>query len=385
MERKNKIMIDDNEIPVGRAEDLRGKVFGHLTVLYRVKNHGKRTRWHCKCDCGNEINIEATHLKSGSGHCGCLTGQHISAALLDDLTNQRFGRLIVQYRVPNPFGRKDVYWHCKCDCGNEKDIAAKSLKNGDTQSCGCLHSELTTKRCLNDLTGEVFGKLKVLYRVPNPSGKKDVYWHCKCDCGNEKDISGNALKTGYTKSCGCLNKELASQRTLIDLTGEKFGKLTVLYKVTNIGERVKWHCKCDCGKECDVLAYLLTKGFTSSCGCLGASKGETIIEALLKDYKIPFETEKTFSTLKFPDTNAFGRFDFWVNNLYLIEFDGIQHYQSTSGWNTEEHFKQVQKRDCYKNQWCKDNNIPLIRIPYTHLNELCLEDLLLETSQFRVV
>jgi len=35
-----------------------------------------------------------------------------------------------------------------------------------------------------------------------------------------------------------------------------------------------------------------------------------------------------------------------------------------------------------KNQWCKENNIPLIRIPYTHLQDLCLEDLQLETSQF---
>ena len=42
----------------------------------------------------------------------------------------------------------------------------------------------------------------------------------------------------------------------------------------------------------------------------------------------------------------------------------------------------IQERDTYKNQWCKENNIPLIRIPYTHLNDLCLEDLLLETSKF---
>ena len=50
--------------------------------------------------------------------------------------------------------------------------------------------------------------------------------------------------------------------------------------------------------------------------------------------------------------------------------------------DAEEQFKKTQEHDKYKNQWCKNNNIPLIRIPYTHLKDLCLEDLLLETSKF---
>ena len=54
----------------------------------------------------------------------------------------------------------------------------------------------------------------------------------------------------------------------------------------------------------------------------------------------------------------------------------------TTGWNNEESHLKLVKRDKYKNQWCKDNNIPLIRIPYTHLKDLCIEDLLLETSNY---
>lgn len=42
----------------------------------------------------------------------------------------------------------------------------------------------------------------------------------------------------------------------------------------------------------------------------------------------------------------------------------------------------VQEHDIFKNNWCKENNIPIIRIPYTHLKDLCIEDLLLETSNF---
>ena len=51
---------------------------------------------------------------------------------------------------------------------------------------------------------------------------------------------------------------------------------------------------------------------------------------------------------------------------------------------SKEDFEKTKIHDAYKNQWCKENNIPLIRIPYTHLKDLCIEDLQLETSKFIV-
>ena len=80
------------------------------------------------------------------------------------------------------------------------------------------------------------------------------------------------------------------------------------------------------------------------------------------------------------------KFDFYVENKYLIEYDGEQHFifKNNEGWNNEEHFKKTQEHDSYKNQWCKDNNIPLIRIPYTHYDNIVIQDLLLETSQFLI-
>lgn len=99
---------------------------------------------------------------------------------------------------------------------------------------------------------------------------------------------------------------------------------------------------------------------------------------------IPFETQKTFSTCRFPDTNALAKFDFYVNNQYLIEFDGIQHfeYKNDTGWNNKENFEKTQYRDNYKNQWCKNNGISLIRIPYYILNNLTIKDLLKEESKW---
>lgn len=82
------------------------------------------------------------------------------------------------------------------------------------------------------------------------------------------------------------------------------------------------------------------------------------------------------------------RFDFYVNQEYIIEFDGKQHFEECKGrentWFTEENLKTIRQRDEYKNNWCKKHNIPLIRIPYYVLENLTIEDLLLETTKYLV-
>lgn len=54
---------------------------------------------------------------------------------------------------------------------------------------------------------------------------------------------------------------------LIDLTGKRFGRLTVLERAPNRGKKVRWLCKCDCGNTAVVYASALKQGDTSSCGC----------------------------------------------------------------------------------------------------------------------
>ena len=132
---------------------------------------------------------------------------------------------------------------------------------------------------LQDLTGKTFGRLTVIRRAENhilPSGQKQTMWLCKCSCGNKKDIviRGADLKSGHTISCGCLKQEITQSRNFEDLTGRRFGKLTVIkrgedYINENGDKLVRWKCKCDCGNE-DVLviAPSLKKGHTKSCGCL---------------------------------------------------------------------------------------------------------------------
>lgn len=127
---------------------------------------------------------------------------------------------------------------------------------------------------LLDLTGQRFGNLVVLYRDESkPKGKGcPVYWTCKCDCGNITSVSRSNLRSGQIKSCGCLSKKLLSQRTLKDLTGQRFGRLVVLQrdetKPKGHGHKVYWICKCDCGNIKSIMGEHLRDKTTQSCGCL---------------------------------------------------------------------------------------------------------------------
>lgn len=126
-----------------------------------------------------------------------------------------------------------------------------------------------------DLTGQKFGRLTVIERA-DKTKCGSVKWLCKCDCGNEVVVNGTALRNGGTKSCGCLHIETARNQgssRLIDLTGQRFGRLTVLRRAEdhvqpNGQRKTQWLCKCDCGNEAIVQYQVLTRGEAESCGCL---------------------------------------------------------------------------------------------------------------------
>ena len=237
-----------------------------------------------------------------------------------------------------------------------------------------------------DLTGQKFGRLTVEYRAGKDHRGESI-WHCICECGNTKDVLSSNLRKGATQSCGCLQKERAGKKTPIkDLTNQKFGKLTAIKPTEKrLNGQVIWLCQCECGNEVEVRSYNLVSGITCSCGCLNHSHGELKIQQMLENNNIPYEMEKSFTSCVFEDSQQMARFDFYVNQSYIIEFDGEQHFTyNNRGWNTKEHFMHLKAHDTYKNRWCKDNNIPIIRIPYTHLDNLELSDLLLETSPFKL-
>ena len=280
-----------------------------------------------------------------------------------DLTGQRFNNLVILSRATKP--GQPIKWKCQCDCGNIFEARGNDIKNGKTKSCGCLRKKQARNLNFKDITNQRFGRLVALKNI------EGSYWECQCDCGNKCRVKGSALRNGNTQSCGCLHKEnFSNAKNLINQT---FGLLTVIEKTDKrINNNIVWKCRCKCGNIKEVYTSLLTMGKVKSCGCM-ISYGEEKIKTILIENNIPFEMQKTFETCIFPNTQSKARFDFYVNNEYLIEFDGKQHF-GLGGWG--EDYNLIQYRDNYKTQWCLNNHIPLIRISYKDINNINLEMIL---------
>lgn len=125
-----------------------------------------------------------------------------------------------------------------------------------------------------DLTGKRFGRLEVIER-DTESNNPGVRWIVRCDCGTVKSVSSANLLRGATRSCGCLLRECGRQHglaKLIDLTGQRFGRLLVLRRDTYTDDQAYWVCQCDCGTITSVMGGSLRNGLTRSCGCLRAEK-----------------------------------------------------------------------------------------------------------------
>ena len=228
-----------------------------------------------------------------------------------------------------------------------------------------------------NLIGQRFGKLTVIEKT---SERKhgNIVWKCRCDCGKEHFAYTNLLTSGGCKSCGCLiQEERMNRHKSDDIIGHRFGKLTAIKRDFNHRSpsgTYKIQCQCDCGNIVYVRPYELRTHKVNSCGCLRISIGKLKISQLLTENNIPFEMEKKFKDCRNPETNYPLRFDFYVDNKYLIEYDGRQHTEPDGGWG--EDIKKIQDRDEYKNKWCKEHNIPLIRISYLQYEDLTIDDLI---------
>lgn len=229
-----------------------------------------------------------------------------------------------------------------------------------------------------DLTGQRFGRLTVLGEPK--VGERGTIWKCLCDCGEICFKVSADLIHGNVQSCGCYKKELHS--TMNDLTGQIFGELTALYsdEVAKDGQRV-WVCQCSCGEKTNVRAGALRSGKTQSCGCK-TSKGNLQIKKILNEGKIEFEEEYSFSDLFYLSQQNPLRFDFAFKKdgqiIGLLEYNGKQHYEPIEFFGGVDNFIIQQKRDYMKLEYCKSNQIPLFIIKYNENIQERLEEILSE-------
>jgi len=162
------------------------------------------------------------------------------------------------------------------------------------------------------------------------------------------------LTSGRSTSCGCIKDEICLQRhneAIINKAhlkeeqdknrpeekikpGNIYNYLKVISFAYVKNKHSYYNCQClKCKRLTIIRGSYLINGHTKSCGCL-KSIGEQIIINLLDNNGIKYEKEKTFDDCRYPDTNHLARFDFYVNDEYIIEYDGIQHFYQSDGWNT---------------------------------------------------
>ena len=140
---------------------------------------------------------------------------------IKDLTGYKTERLTVLSRAPDRFtkaGKRRVYWNCVCECGTELEVRSDAITTGASRSCGCLTRESAKeqikkaiavgyKRPVEDLSGQVFGRLTVVQpaeRSITPKGRELARWICSCSCGGSINVLHDALKAGKALTCGCV-------------------------------------------------------------------------------------------------------------------------------------------------------------------------------------
>ena len=287
-----------------------------------------------------------------------------------NLLNQKIGKLLV-IEETNKRKNKSIVWKCQCDCGNIEEFSTKELRSDGIIQCHqCGNSRKPQTGLTENIIGKKFNHLTVLEKSEKRIGGK-IGYKCQCDCEKKTIlyVSKTDLENNHTTSCGCARRkykigDIISNKQIIGYIGSKNNNGHYYYKV-----------KCLlCGREYEALGQTLEK--TIGCGCQ-KSIGEFNIIQILQQNNIKYYKEYCFP-------NSLLRFDFALldkdNNIYrLIEFDGEQHYEQNiknSGWNTYEKYQYTLKNDLKKNQIAKDNNIPLVRIPYWERDNITLKLLL---------
>lgn len=117
-----------------------------------------------------------------------------------------------------------------------------------------------------DMVGMTVGKLTVVSQCGKTHDGK-TRWLCDCACGRSVVVTGKDLRSGHTKSCGCL--KLGPRENSVVHAGEVYGRWTVLERASNDGpHKTQWLCRCSCGIQRVVLTSSLRSGKSQSCGCL---------------------------------------------------------------------------------------------------------------------
>ena len=227
--------------------DLTGQIFGDFKAIEYLGDK----RWVIQCTiCGEVKEIQTYNMKKLVG----VTCQKKKPPTIVINPGDRFG----EWEVLSYEGNKKYL--CRCSCGTEKLVLRGNLLNGSSTSCG--HN----KNHYGDLTGKQINEWTVL-------GKEGYLYKCQCSCGKIQLVGQKDLISGRSKQCG------HGYNIRTDITGQKFGKWTVLKYLGN----QMYLCQCSCENHTTkaIRKADLLSGRSTQCGC---SKHDKAQQTLLERY-----------------------------------------------------------------------------------------------------
>jgi hypothetical protein len=278
---------------------------------------------------------------------------------------------------------KITFKHNKCQ--SEYEVSPSNFLSGKRcPSCFGRRTKKTGEDFKRFVEETVGNEYTVVGKYKNASSKIEIRHNT---CGNEYLVEPRKFRVG--KRCfSCANKQNGLNRIeahtniFIDNVRSMVGDdYTVLGEYKGRSNKILMKHN-ECSSKYSVEPRKFLEGIRCPNCCL--SKGETMIERVLRDNNIERIREYKFEDCVYRNKLPF---DFAIINnekvTLLIEYDGIQHFEPVAFYGGEKTFKLVQKRDAIKNKYCKENKIPLIRVPYTmdeDMIKIVIEDKLREIS-----
>lgn len=266
----------------------------------------------------------------------------------------------------------------QCKCGNtfETTFERFRLQKRQCNECG-TKLQIDKQRLPYDEVKAFIENTGCILLDKEFSNTKEKL-HLICSCGEPFEKSFEKFKSKNQCCKKCSYKKISNDQTLTYEFVKTFVEENSNCKLTSqeynsIGDYLNFDCECG-GAFSTTFSSFRHNNQRSCKKCSNSqSKGEQIIELFLKENNLKYEKQFKFDDLLAKNKRQKLRFDFAVfkdEQINLIEFDGKQHFQEVEYFGGNEAFKILKYNDNNKNEYCKLNNLILIRIPYFEINNI---------------
>lgn len=353
---------------IRNEEKLIGEIFGKLKVVSfngekTILGGKARSYWDCKCECGNKITVREDGLINRQDtSCGCENINKIKECLLNN------GYLLLdRYRV-----NKTTRVIIQDNFGYKYDILQAAALNKNHNISPFHNGNSYTLENISLWLKINNKKFELCKDNTYTDNKKHLSFHCFI-CNENFNMAWK--HTIGHHGCGVCNGKQVVYKTSLAYLRPDIAKEFLSSKNNFLadelsefsGESVLWKCF-DCRYEWYASVNSRTNNNTGCPKC-NESKGENKIGKFLLEKNIIFKQEYMFDDCKGLKRKL--PFDFYLLNYgILIEYHGIQHYKSLDYFGGDDNFKERQRLDKIKSEYCSNNNIPLLIIPYWEFDNI---------------